>query len=171
MFAEIKMLLSRPFIPKIICFILVLLLVWQITSGVRGVFLLDKASVVSHDPLITEKIKAEQALLTVGLNAAFFGGYVPKTLNDSGVKQSMLDLTVVGIMFADDGSESHVIIRDPTGRDKTYYVGDSLPGGAVIKGITLDGVLIQQKGSLESLRFPKNALIFESPAKPLETSE
>jgi general secretion pathway protein C len=170
-FTEVKTLLSRPIVPKVSCFILVLLLVWQITSGIRGLFLLDKALVVSHDSSVKEKIKTEQGLLTMGLSAAFFGDYVPKTLNDSGVKQSMLDLTVVGIMFSDEEGESHVIIRTATGVEKTFYVGDSLPGGALIKRITLDGVLIQQKGSLESLIFPKNALIFEPPPKPLETSK
>ena len=82
----------------------------------------------------------------------------------------MLDLKVVGIMFANTEGDSHVIIRTAGGHEQTFRVGDSLPGGVVIKRITPEGVLIGRNGALESLSLPKNALIFEPAAKPLGIS-
>jgi general secretion pathway protein C len=171
-FADVKIDLSRPIAPKLICGILALLLIWQIVAGVGAFFSLDKATLVRHDQLIDNKIKVKQPSLNAGLNTAFFGDYVPKNLSDSDVKQSMLNLTVVGIMFADNSEEtSHVIIRSAGGREQTFGIGDSLPGGAIIKRITSDGVLIGRNGSLERLSLQKNALTFEPPAKPLRNSK
>ena len=135
--------------------------------GVRSLFSLDKGISVRHDHLVETKIKTRHGSVNTGLNTVFFGDYVPKNLSDADVKQSMLDLTVVGIMFADSEEASHVIIRAANGREKTFGVGDSLPGGAIIKRITPDGVLISRNGALESLSLQKKALIFEPPAKPL----
>lgn len=172
MLADVKIALCRPIAPQLICMALSLLLILQIIVGVRSFFSLDKAASVRHDQLIDTKIKAKQPSLNVSLNTAFFGDYVPKNLSDSDVKQSMLDLTVVGIMFSDNSEEaSHVIIRSAGGRDQTFGIGDSLPGGVVIKRITSDGVLIGRNGSLERLSLQKNALTFEPPAKPLRNSK
>lgn len=170
MFVDVKTLLSRPIVAQSICVVLTGILIWQISSGVVSIFSLDKAMSVRHDQLIATKNEAKQGSLTIGLNTAFFGDYVPKNINEADVKQSMLDLTVVGIMFADSEEASHVIIRTAGGRERTFSVGDSLPGGAVIKRITTDGVFIKRNGSIESLSLPKSALTFEAPAKPLRGS-
>lgn len=168
--SDVKIALSRPIIPKVIFFILVFILVWQIINAVFSLFSIDKIY-STHQNLKGEiRVKSKQALLTVGLNTAFFGDYVPN-LNDAEVKQSMLDLTVVGIMFDNHEKLSHVIIRTAGGREQTFGVGDSLPGGAVIKRITPDGVLIRRNGSLERLNLPKSGLTFEPPAKPLKNSD
>ncbi|MCC5015734.1 MULTISPECIES: type II secretion system protein N [unclassified Legionella] len=98
---------------------------------------------------------------------SLFGDYVPTNLADADIKQSMLDAEVVGVMFATKEEESQVIIRAGGGGQKTYVVGDVLPGGAIIKRITEKGVVVLHKGVLESLSLPKNELIFEAPAKPL----
>lgn len=98
---------------------------------------------------------------------SLFGAYVPTNLADADIKQSMLDAEVVGVMFATKEEESQVIIRAGGGGQKTYVIGDVLPGGAIIKRITEKGVVVLHKGALESLSLPKNELIFEAPAKPL----
>lgn len=171
MFADVKIALLRPIVPKLICVTLALLLIWQIAVGVGSFFSLDKATSVRHDQFTDPKIKAKQPSLNTGLTTTFFGDYVPKNLSDSDVKQSMLDLTVVGIMFDNSEKASHVIIRTAGGRERTFGVGDALPGGAIIKRITSDGVLIGRNGSLERLSLQKNALTFEPPAKPLRSSK
>lgn len=102
------------------------------------------------------------------LNAPLFGVYVPNDLNEDNVKKSMLDVTLVGILFADKMEESQVIIRSASGDEKTYKVGDKIPGGAFIKRIMAGGVLVERNGTLESLSLPKNDLTFEPVAKPLK---
>ena len=117
-----------------------------------------------------KRVDVNRESLGAGINRSFFGDYVPTNLNDAGVKESMLDLTLVGIMFGTTEKASHVIIRSSGGHEQPFSVGDSLPGGAVIKRITPDGVLVMRNGTLESLSLPKDALTFEPPAKPLEGS-
>lgn len=113
---------------------------------------------------------AKQDLSNAGLTMAFFGDFIPKNLNDAGVKKSMLNLKVVGILFSDNQEGSQVIIRTADGQEQSFKVGDSVPGGAIIKRITNDGVFVLHGGELESLSLPKNQLIFEAPARPLNLS-
>jgi len=100
------------------------------------------------------------------LKASLFGVYVPNDLNS--VKKSMLDLILVGILYADKIEESQVILRSASGVEQNYKLGDTIPGDAVIKRITSGGVLVERNGILESLSLPKNELTFEPVAKPLE---
>jgi general secretion pathway protein C len=95
-----------------------------------------------------------------------FGEYVPN-LEDATIKQSKLDLKVVGILYSSEKKASRVIIKASDGKDQSYVVGDSLPGGAVIKKIDRKSVIVLYNGALESLSFPKNELLFQSPPKPL----
>ena len=170
MFVDFKMVLSRPIFPQLLCLFVTILLIWEIVVGTRSFFSLDKAVSVRHDPLIEITKSDKKDSMNTALNTAFFGEYVPQSIADADVKQSMLQLKVVGIMFAKTEELSHVIIRTAGGREQTFGLGDSLPGGGVIKRITSDGVLIGRNGALESLSLPKNALTFEAPAAPLGSS-
>ncbi|MBA2711379.1 MAG: general secretion pathway protein GspC [Tatlockia sp.] len=98
---------------------------------------------------------------------ALFGDYLPVNLSDAVIKQSSLDIQVVGIMFAAKESESQVVLRVGGGKENYYVLGDTLPGGAIIKRISSEGVVVLHNGALESLSLPKNELIFDEPAKPL----
>ncbi|WP_392537680.1 type II secretion system protein N [Legionella sp. 227] len=100
------------------------------------------------------------------LHSSLFGVYVSNNL--SSIKKSMLNVTLVGILFANKLNNSQVIIRSATGEEKTYKLGDTIPGGAVIKRIMASGILVERNGTLESLSLPKNELIFEPVAKPLQ---
>lgn len=102
------------------------------------------------------------------LQSTLFGIYVPPDLSEAGVKKSMLDVTIVGILFAVPIEGSQVIIKASDGDEKTYLLGDTLPGGAVIKRITASGVLVERNGVLESLSLPKEDLTFEPIPKPLK---
>ncbi|EHL32081.1 type II secretion system protein N [Legionella drancourtii] len=102
------------------------------------------------------------------LNSSLFGVYVPNDLNESSVKKSMLNVTLVGILFADKMDDSQVIIRSAKGEEKTYRIGDTIPGDAVVKRIMASGVLVERHGALESLSLPKNELTFEPVAAPLK---
>lgn len=100
------------------------------------------------------------------LSSALFGVYVPNDLNS--VKKSMLDVKLVGILLANGVEDSQVIIGSASGEEKSYKLGDKIPGGALIKRITASGVLVERNGVLESLSLPKNDLTFEPAAQPLK---
>lgn len=105
------------------------------------------------------------------LKSSLFGVYVPNDIDGSDVKKSMLDVTLVGILFANIVDESQVIIKASNDEEKTYKVGDSVPGGAVIKKIMANGVLVEHNGALESLSLPKAEITYEPQAKPLQQDE
>lgn len=112
--------------------------------------------------------KAKQLVLDANsplFNTALFGDYVPD-LSDANIKKSNLDLKVVGIMFSSKKG-SQVLISAGSDIEEAYSVGDKLPGGAVIKRITEDNVVILYNGELESLSLPENELLFEEAPKPL----
>ncbi|MFA6302423.1 MAG: type II secretion system protein N [Legionella sp.] len=102
------------------------------------------------------------------LNSSLFGAYVPDNLNENSVKKSMLNITVVGILYSNKDKDSQVLLRSANGQEKMYKIGDILPGGVKIERITAGGVLVERNGNLESLSLPKNDLIFEPVPKPLK---
>ncbi|STY28700.1 general secretion pathway protein C [Legionella wadsworthii] len=121
-----------------------------------------------HEPVRQNEIPTvtKQNSFDAILNSSLFGVYVSNNL--STVKKSMLNVTLVGILFGNNLNDSQVIIRSADGEENTYKIGDTIPGGAVIKRIMASGILVERNGALESLSFPKNELIFEPLAKPLE---
>ena len=136
---------------------------WEITSSVSSMKHIENVETSIKIAPQQEPLRSNSAVFT----ASLFGDYVPVHLTDAEIKQSTLDLEVVGVMFSDNKDESQVVIRVDEGEEKYFFVGDELPGGAVIKRITKTGVLVLHNGALERLSLPKNELIFDPPAKPL----
>lgn len=140
-----------------------LLIIWEYAS-----LFFSPVTVESTADTTSVEKTVKQDLFSDILNAPLFGVYVPNDLNEDNVKKSMLDVTLVGIMFDEHIEESQVIIRSASGDEKTYKIGDKIPGGALIKRIMAGGVLVERNGTLESLSLPKNDLTFEPVAKPLK---
>ncbi len=156
--------LSRPMVPRLLVLTLGIMIFWQLIAGVISISALSHTTVPVS---IVNPPPSNKAASTAGLKKSFFGKYVPLNLDDMDVKQSMLNLKVVGIMLGALESDSQVILHAAGGQDQTFHVGDTLPGGAILKRITADGVFVERNGALESLSFPKNELIFEPQPKPL----
>jgi len=154
---------AKWIIVSLISFFSVLILFEYVTLF----FSLNPAPIISSsDTSSANKKKADSTDYI--LNTSLFGVYVPDDLNEDNVKKSMLDVTLVGILFADKIEESQVIIRTSNGEENTYKISDEIPGGAIIKRIMAAGVLVERNGALESLSLPKNDLTFEPVAQPLK---
>ncbi|KTD18582.1 general secretion pathway protein C [Legionella lansingensis] len=156
--AQDSKLIAAVLIFLVACF----LFLWEMVSFFRS------QEIVTVTTKITsvrgrESLQSNSPLFTRPL----FGAYVPTNLADAEIKQSMLDVEVVGILFSNKEENSQVIIRAGGGQEKIYMIGDTLPGGAVIKRISENGVVVLHNGVLESLSLPKNELLFDAPAKPL----
>jgi general secretion pathway protein C len=157
--------LSRPIVPRLACLSVSILILWQLVSGIMTVSEINKSQ---HQNIpVVVPVPINNALSNAGLNALFFGKYMPPMTNVADVKKSLLTYKVVGIMLAARDEDSEVIIDTLSGGDQIYRVGDELPWGSVIKHITNDGIFVERNGELESLTFPKNELIFEPPPKPM----
>lgn len=123
--------------------------------------LFEDTSPTVVEPVTEEVITTKSSLFTRSL----FGEYIPTS--ESNIKQSSLDVVLVGIMYSGDNGPSQVLIKGSDGEEHVYAIGDSLPGGAIIKKINKDSVIVLYKGVLERLLLPKEELHFEEPSKPL----
>lgn len=162
-----KIVLSRFNEPKKAGAIFIFVVAFALFAGQLLVFFKAEHDVnpvkqLANSKKSQEVIDNHSALFSMPL----FGAYTPG-LSDAEIKQSTLDLEIVGIMYSPDKQESQVIIRAGGGGEQTYVIGDKLPGGAKIKRITKKGIVVLYNGSLESLSLPQNELLFDEPAKPL----
>ncbi|ASQ45562.1 type II secretion system protein N [Legionella clemsonensis] len=149
-------------ITIVLFFLIFFLFLWEMINFFQSDRQLTVATTYRKKPA-QETLHSRSPIFTVPL----FGEYVPANLADADIKESMLDAEIVGIMYDSKEEYSQVIIKTGGGQEKVYSIGDSLPGGAIIKRISPDGIVVLHNGALESLSLPKNELIFEAPAKPL----
>ena len=83
--------------------------------------------------------------------------------------ETALKLTLRGVYLADDRRQSHAIIADAGGRDRSYRPGDALPGGAILKEVYADRVILERNGRLETLRLPTESGVARTPGSPRST--
>ncbi|KTC65749.1 general secretion pathway protein C (plasmid) [Legionella adelaidensis] len=163
MYSEIKAFLLKPLVPLLLSIIFILWTIVQVihtSINIRN----NEDMIVSRPQVAIIKTKP----VIPSIKRPLFGDYVPENLNETTVKESMLNLHVVGVLFSKKEEDSQVIIRTASGEEHTYKIGDTLPGSVIIKRITPEGVLLGREGGLESLSLPKNPLNFQPQAKPLE---
>ena len=118
---------------------------------------------LTSDRSFSKKTTSQKALL----QGSMFGEYLPPNLDESAIKKTMLDIELLGILFAPDINASDVILRSAGGEERNYRLEDTLPGGAVIKRILVDGIILEYQGALERLNFAKSDLRFRSLPRPL----
>lgn len=147
------------------CVFMGFLVIWQWVVGIHAIYTLDNALPKTNLKLAFVKpMRSNDPSL--GLSTPFFGAYLPHRILDASIQESALNLEVVGILCSDNPIDSYVILRIGA-EQKAFREQSVLPGGAVIKRITLDQVVIERRGVLESIHLPKNELIFEPQPKAL----
>ncbi|MGQ3889489.1 type II secretion system protein N [Legionella sp. CNM-1927-20] len=157
---------SQKLIAIIIFLIMTSLFLYQIMNFLQQ----DLAENVTVQPTFVNSKQIKITNNSIVFTKPLFGDYIP-VINEADIKESTLDVELVGIMFSLNPEASQVIIKDTTGEERSYLVGDTLPGGAVVKRINENGVVVLYNGSLESLSLPKIELLFNKPAKPLISEE
>lgn len=80
--------------------------------------------------------------------------------------ETQLNLTLRGIAASDLPAYARALIAGPDAKEKVYAVGAEVPGGARVHEIHADRVLLNRRGTLETLRLPKFG--DGSPAPPIE---
>ena len=164
---NLKTILFRPIVPQGLCLLFAGVIIWQVIFFYFG-YLKITASKQNAAIHVVIKKSENQLELDAMLGLPLFGEYIPKQFGDMTIKKSNLNLHVVGILFSKRQRDSHVILRSENGMEQTFKIGDTIPGGAVIKQISADGVLLAHDGELESLFLPKNELIFDALPKELK---
>lgn len=71
--------------------------------------------------------------------------------------ETPLNLILHGVIASDDRANARAIIADASGKENYYALDAELPGGAVLKEIHADHVVLARNNQNEVLRLPKNA--------------
>ncbi len=73
--------------------------------------------------------------------------------------ETKLKLTLRGLLSAAvGGGEALAIVADDGGDEMPYRIGDDLPGGAELKEIYADRIILSRSGRFETLRLPKEEM-------------
>lgn len=161
--------LLRPFSAQMVFLLIAALLGYELLSDAIQYYQIRTG--LNKQPLQQvrhSQTPNKQSTMQKSLRIPVFGDYIPKALVDIDVKPSGLNLILVGIIFSPNTQASQAIIAVPGNQTHIFSVGNSVPGGAKIKQITPDGVVLENEGELESLSLPKNELIFEPLPEPLK---
>lgn len=86
-------------------------------------------------------------------NQHLFGQYAPQAVS-SDAPDTTLALTLHGIVAGKKPQDSRALIV-VNGDEEPYAVGAQLPGGATIRAIYPDRVMLERDGRVEALRLPK----------------
>lgn len=69
-----------------------------------------------------------------------------------------LNLVLRGVLSSQDAEEARAIIAEPNGNENFFRVGSALPGGAELKEIYADRIILMRAGRHETLRLPREAM-------------
>lgn len=72
--------------------------------------------------------------------------------------ETRLNLTLHGVIAADNPDNARAIIAEQNRNERSYRIGDNLPGGAELSEIHADRVILRRAGRYETLRLPKEPL-------------
>ena len=68
-----------------------------------------------------------------------------------------LRLTLKGVVAHDDAKQARAIIANAGGKEQAYSVGQEIEGGAVLREVRADRVLLERAGRYEALRLPEKS--------------
>ncbi len=77
--------------------------------------------------------------------------------------ETPLKLTLRGVFATEDKGAAYAIIAGPDGKEMSYGLEDELPGGAVLKAVFADRVMLIRNGRSETLSLPKDILAYKLP--------
>jgi len=66
--------------------------------------------------------------------------------------ETRLRLILHGVFASTNPDHSMALIAEKSGKDKSYFIGDSLPGNATLHEVYSDRVILKRLGKLETLR-------------------
>jgi len=72
--------------------------------------------------------------------------------------ETKLNLILRGVVAGSAPADSGAIIAEPSGQEEFYGIEAALPGGAILKEVYSDRVVLMRNGRLETLRLPVDQL-------------
>jgi general secretion pathway protein C len=100
-----------------------------------------------------------------------FGEFIPSLKDPNAIPNTLLNLSLIGIIKASDAKNSQALISVSQQEEKLYSIGDNLPGGAKLIRILDDAILLKHDDKIEKLSLPKDPLNFDDHEPPLQLNE
>ena len=115
-------------------------------------------AVQQQAPLAYRAVREQPLAQKIG-NLNLFGKFEPvkavqEPVRPKVVPETKLNLKLRGVFASQNQEASHAIIADARGDEDSYRVGSEVPGGAILKEIHSDHVIILHNGRLETLKLP-----------------
>ncbi|MBU2478975.1 MAG: hypothetical protein KKA36_07775, partial [Gammaproteobacteria bacterium] len=82
----------------------------------------------------------------------------PNTSGPIDAPDTRLNLVLRGVLSSDEPDGARAIIAEPNGNENFFRVGSALPGGAELKEIYADRIILMRAGRHETLRLPREAM-------------
>jgi len=141
--------------------LVLLLLLAQATAGLLWDILAPTTRVVVSAPAMTQAAGTGASTSRAGVSPVtedLFGEPVTATVTSiEDAPDTKLDLSLIGV-FATGDSSALAIIASGRRPEALFAVGDDLPGGATLRAIYADRVILERNGDLETLRLPQESL-------------
>lgn len=77
---------------------------------------------------------------------------------DAVIPETSLTLQLRGVVASDDAEIAMAIVAGPDGKENYYTIGKELPGGAVLKEVHPQNIVISRGGRLETVRLPEDKI-------------
>lgn len=81
--------------------------------------------------------------------------------------ETQLNLQLRGVVASAEPGTAFAIVADPGGIENFYKVGDALPGGAELKEVHAQHIVLARNGRFEILRLPQQELVSPGPTAGL----
>ena len=78
--------------------------------------------------------------------------------NPATIPETNLKLELRGVMASEDPRTATAIVADANGNENYYIVGEKLPGGATLKEVHAQYIVLSRNGRFETLRLPTDSL-------------
>ena len=141
--------------------LVLLLLLAQATAGLLWDILTPTTRVAVSAPAMTQAAGTGASTSRAGVSPVtedLFGEPVTATATSiEDAPDTKLDLSLIGV-FATGDSSALAIIASGRRPEALFAVGDDLPGGATLRAIYADRVILERNGDLETLRLPQESL-------------
>jgi general secretion pathway protein C len=115
----------------------------------------------SSDVSNTKNAPEQTADFSSILNANIFGARAnsePSEIDPLVAPDTRLNLKLTGILSSNDEEQSRALIKDDSGKQRPYGIGDDIPGNAKLYSIHEDRVLLERAGRYETLRLEQDKL-------------
>jgi general secretion pathway protein C len=144
------------FLAIILCIILAGVFSWQLLPFYK---MSQNPNEINSTSTNNELLSTKKNRKTAHNIAAFqlFGNSAQKTKQAAPVNKVLpkttLKLTLTGVLVSDNIEEAGALIQGPDKETINYKINDELPGGATLKQVFHDRVVVERSGRLENLVF------------------